>query len=660
MKRLYQLIAFVFLGGLLFSCDKSEPIGPKGKNSPQTERQNFEMQSLFASPKVELLGSNTDDVSAEDLRATLYFNGLNKPATTTLKAKDFGSGRRQARWGVVYDGGKYYAENCDDAVSVEPNNPVNNTVYFKETTKNHTIQGSGIRMFCRTSKTLHNISKGFMVLEGEGGTGGNLTKQYFKGATDPNHRLEPLFTNDYQDGRHIPIMTPVEDFADITRPLGSTKVKFSPRGSLIGLSIKNRVDKDIIITHILVEKSGALDYSGYFDWEHLVGNRASFHPEYATGAKNLEFPVYAYTGAVNIGYTLKQNNVEMPCFYIWGFQNPNKLGKDFQIKIRYKIKSMGVTLLTRPFNIFAPKSKLVPGTKQFDDGYSYKAMITVDLNNWIDGGFVDDWGDGVALINDSAPLSVSQGFTTPLDFVAEAPAINKAGTKFVKNHKLPHTNVIGDMDDEEVGYYTYYEAKDLFTEKAWLKNSKYYLPSKEQWRSIVPEVKVINFYYGFNKRSITERSVQIGEMPVQDYTSDFIAVQEGDSFATYAVRFKGTDWVSAWRYARRRDDGNNRLIVKCFSLKGKPSTLLNVENVAKEELFTPTNCSIRTFPAYGDGVSGSSSIGLIGGHGYYSSATSYYGNSNSCAVLRFTGSDSFVYWGYNKVTLFPVRPFVRP
>ncbi len=408
MKQIFQLIALLALGLTFLSCEKSDPKynGFKGQIADEVHR--FELNSSLGALNLEPLSSNTNDISDDDLRATLYFKNSNSPATTTLKADDFGLNKRLARWGVIYDGGKKYALNCDDAVSVEPNNPSNNTVFFKGTTTDNTIEGASLRMYCRSLKTLDDITKGIMMLEGKAGTEPNSTKLYFKGETntDPNHRIEGLQGNTFQEDRHIPIMTKLEEFSEMTKPLATTEVKFGPRGSLIGLNIKNRTNTNIIVTAIEVEKSGALDYSGYFDWGEVDSDkRATFKVEYPAGsATTLSFPVYASKTAPEVGYTIAQNNREIPCFYVWGFQNPDKKGQDFQVKIRYKTTPTGTEQTTRIFNVHAPNSVVDGVAKQFDDGYSYHTNLTINSSNKTGSANGNDWNYGGTLSSEEEKI----------------------------------------------------------------------------------------------------------------------------------------------------------------------------------------------------------------------------------------------------------------
>ncbi len=405
MKRIIQLLAVASLGLGFVSCDKSDDLH-NGKQVAQTyEPQRFELNSSLGIVGVQALSSNTDLASEDDLRATLHFNGLNSAATTTLNPEKYGLGKRDVRWGVIYDGGKYKSVNCEEAVSEEPANPNNlekSTAYFKKSTATNTIEGASIKMYCQSLTPLKNITKGFMVLEGKAGSGSDVTNQYYVGNTSPNDRIEPLTTTISQEGRHIPIMTEVVDIEEMQKPLAANTVKFAPRGSLIGLNIKNRIDTDIIVTAVVVEKAGALDYSGYFDWKTLTGNKASFVPMYPTSQVGtaVSFPVYANKDVNEVGYTITKDNTTLPCFYIWGFQKAAKVGEAFQVQLRYKTSADGEEQTTRTFNVYAPQSKVVAGTKQFDDGYSYNVTLTINSANKTGGSNGKDWNNGGTLDTD--------------------------------------------------------------------------------------------------------------------------------------------------------------------------------------------------------------------------------------------------------------------
>ncbi len=399
MKTIFKYIAIAILGLTFFSCEKGEPISRergldlrKEVTEVASDLQGFELNSSLGAVAIEPLSSNTDEVSEGKLRASLHFSGLANSAKTTLSAANFGSGKREARWGVIYnDGNLYYAMNCDNATSIAPTNPdllTKNTIFFKDTETDNTIGGASLRMYCRPTKALDYITKGVMLLEGKAGTGSDNTKQFFMGETSPNHRLEGLQSGAFQANRHIPIMTKVVDFEEITKPTATNTVKFAPRGSLIGLNLKNKTYSDIIVTAVLVEKAGALNYSGYFDWSIAVDGKVPFTPKYTTaesGQAKLSFLVYADADATEVGYAIAQNNTATPCFYLWGFQNEGKLGEPLRVQIRYKDSGSSDEKVTQVFTVPAPNSQIVADSKQFDDGYAYNTILTISQTNGTGG-----------------------------------------------------------------------------------------------------------------------------------------------------------------------------------------------------------------------------------------------------------------------------------
>ncbi len=605
MKRLFQLLAVASFGLALGSCDKSEPKQNGNQGGNLGEPQRFELSSSLGSVGIQSISSNTNEAE-DDLRATLHFKGTNNVAKTTLKAKNFGKkGNLKAYWGVIYGNNENAVEVCKDAVTTEPANPnalTESTVYFQGT-ETSTIQSKRIKMYAVDNVNLSNITKAIMLLDGKAeGSKVHFTKA--KGC-DPNERIEGVAKDASQEGRHIPIMTELKDINDMKPSSPNNKdVKFTPRGSLIGLCLMNKTGGDMIVTGIVVPKSGALDFAGSFDWSK--DGKPSFTKDYGTDTESaLVFPVYQNSTATDKGYTIKNNNVEAPCFFVWGFQAEAKKGQPFQVQIRYKTASNSTEKTTRTFTVYAPTSKIVTTEKKFDDGYAYNVVLTINESNNTGGSEGTDWGNGDTLPNDSDnpyyPFSISQK-NTPLDYVAEAPAINKVGTGFVLNHNTPAIDVIADMLSNEVGYYTFDEAVEMFepaNKPAFLKN--YVLPTKEQWQAIFPSqqdpvcIPVKTKQMVNNSIPLTEKA-QVGSEAIQEYQSEYISKEENGQIKTYALRFKGTKWESAWYYARQNFSFKNTpLVIKCILVKGQN---LSLGDIADDTFFEGKAVTVRTLPNY--------------------------------------------------------------
>ncbi len=636
MMKLIRPVALALLGLSLFSCDKEEVLnnGSDPKLAQADIATRFELNSSLGSVEMQSLSNNTSGAD-DDLRATLHFKGTNKLTTTSLKPSDFGlrmgeSGNSlnmskiNARWGVIHGDAKEFAgANCSSSVTEAPANPSSltaNTVYFIPSLTTNTIEGAELKMYCQSSiENKDKIKQAVMCLDGVEGQGSDASKQYFMTtlgsktiATDPNDRIEGVKLGStelaMQEKRHIPVMTPLAPYTKITAT--TPTIKFAPRGSIFGLCIKNKLAEEITVTGIVVSKTaGALDYSGYFDLaqtttvknDGVAEERPNFVAQYPSSSSSaLVFPVYT-KGASIVGYQIPvfqdgQNEMtELSCLFVWGFQKADKRGEDFKVQIRYKLGTASDELTTRTFNIH-PRGSI------FGDGYAYNTILTIDASNKTGGMFPNE--------NPTEPVkkcselqSKSLNFTTPLDFVAEMPAINKAGTGFVKNHCYPHTGDAAELYENEVGYFSLEQVNKLFTEKVWLKNSGYYLPSREQWHSIVPDYSS-NHEIKFNRerpKSTLKEIAQVGNTQAKEYTSDFISVPENGKFVTYAHRFKGTKWESAWRYsyeAYENERAKSRMVIKCVPLKGANAgkTLEQIKNVS---FFTDNPCSVRFFPCYG-------------------------------------------------------------
>ncbi len=105
--------------------------------------------------------------------------------------------------------------------------------------------------------------------------------------------------------------------------------------------------------------------------------------------------------------------------------------------------------------------------------------------------------------------------------------------------------------------------------------------------------------------------VQIGEITLQPeaYYDEYRTVNIGSgsepNWVTYAIRFRGTKFESAWRYEYKKADeanGGNRFIIKNVMLwKGSDKNLIqdDEKSVATEEFFKNSNTTERVFPLYG-------------------------------------------------------------
>ena len=191
----------------------------------------------------------------------------------------------------------------------------------------------------------------------------------------------------------------------------------------------------------------------------------------------------------------------------------------------------------------------------------------------------------------------------PLSFVAEY-NVNPAGNGFVTD--LTACDVSG--------YFTWNSADNINI-------SGYHIPSMEEWYGIVPEretyVVYVNFKYESSHYGISKNVIVQGE--TINMTSDYRNTGSINNPApSYALRYKGTDMVSAWKYEYNYDPNKEHTHMKITSRNVAPSETIG--NIADETFWTTGNENdiVRYFPASGFYYY---KVTYRGTEGYFRSAT---------------------------------------
>jgi hypothetical protein len=131
--------------------------------------------------------------------------------------------------------------------------------------------------------------------------------------------------------------------------------------------------------------------------------------------------------------------------------------------------------------------------------------------------------------------SSSWKLNNPLNFLAES-NVNSTGTGFVADRTACNVS----------GYFTWSDAVTRFNTNKNIPG--YHLPSIEEWRSIIPQsenyIRLNSTSSNYNYNNVTETVVVQGQSITM--TSDFNNSTANN--ITYAIRYKGTNMVSAWRY----------------------------------------------------------------------------------------------------------------
>jgi len=212
----------------------------------------------------------------------------------------------------------------------------------------------------------------------------------------------------------------------------------------------------------------------------------------------------------------------------------------------------------------------------------------------------------------------------PLSLVAEY-NVNPAGTGFVTDLTACKVS----------GYFTFDEAVTKFTPSITIGGKKYHLPSREEWCSIVPKNwRHVRFTETESYNDISETVTVQGTSITM--SSDF---RTGVEEVSYALRYKGTDLISAWRYEYISDGNDTHMKVTSRILKGQ--TDVTVDDIAKPAFWSANadDDVIRHFPA--SGFYRESSLYNVGMLGYFWSS-SPYSSSNACNMSFWNGNASAI------------------
>ncbi len=394
--------------------------------------------------------------------------------------------------------------------------------------------------------------------------------------------------------RELPLMTDVMAFNKILGE-GKEKVKFKLRGCLVGLCFINKLGEDITLEEIILPEDNALYFRGSFDMEtDTDGNsfrtstcgdtnkQARFEGENSKLTLLLEAGETVGIATKEWSQMSREDKDNSKLYYLWGMPRTEGLCYDrlkFQIKFRKGTSTK--SSFTRTFHISLPKGE------PFKENKAYRLPVVIENKN-----LVDVVGSG----------------HNPLDYVAEY-VVRKDCNDFVTDYHIPSSNYNLWNPVKDPGLFSLQASIDLFNgSKAWLDN--YFLPSKEHWQSIVPladtDIKVFppSFRYihwnKFHSQRNLKQDARVGlNAPVKKYESDFITISECPRYVTYALRFKGTKWESAWRYSFETNDlGQKRVVIKCVGgLQYLGKKLADISY--PEFFFDNPKTTTRILPAYG-------------------------------------------------------------
>lgn len=352
---------------------------------------------------------------------------------------------------------------------------------------------------------------------------------------------------------------PVSGEVAITPPVGQISINFNHLGAWQCLNFKNTSGSDFTITPTLTNTGGTTWYYTY--------SGGTTAPHYDLIGKQIADATVtpSSTGTVNIptGSTVQLAQWVMP--------------KDVNTPaVRLKMATPGGDIYSD--NIKPARASAL------QKGKAYHLFV--------------EW-DGTSLSFTDQTLTPT---ANPLSYVAQY-NINPAGDGFVND--LTACNISG--------YFNYSDAVAQFG-NITISGQRYHLPSFEEWSSIAPSTAWV--YYGVNNSYDNRSETVTVAGNIYTMTSDFR--NDSANKTTYALRYKGTHLISAWKYEYFGYGTNNcHLKITSRSVYGQTIT---VDQIADASFWNTNteNDIVRYFPASGN----SDDPGDVGIGGAFWSSTS--------------------------------------
>ncbi len=338
---------------------------------------------------------------------------------------------------------------------------------------------------------------------------------------------------------------PITGEVIITPPIGTISIDFTHLGVLQCLNLRNTSASDFVITPSLLNASGT-------DWYHTYSGGTTA-PHYDLIGKQVADATVTPSAAENV--TIPSGSTVL--FAQWVMPTA-----DNTPEIKLGALNGGTTHISN-------NCKPARGSAM-QQGRAYH-LYTI-------------W-DGSELYFTNNTFTPKSSFQpNPLSYGAEY-NVNPAGTDFV-----------AELTDCFVsGYFSWQNAITIFS-NITIGGKQYHLPSMEEWRSIVPQD-----YYWVNYER-TNYKYDCSET-VTVYGSGFTMMSDfrnkSATKTTYALRYKGTNLVSAWKYEYiGKNTDNCHLKITSRSVYGQTVSITDIEN----DTFWSTNTEndvVRYFPASG-------------------------------------------------------------
>lgn len=337
---------------------------------------------------------------------------------------------------------------------------------------------------------------------------------------------------------------PVSGEVTVTPPVGSITIPFNHLGVLQCLNFKNTSTSDFVITPTLTNASGT-------DWYYTYSGSTTA-PHYDLIGKTVEDATVMPSAAGNV--TIPSNSTVQLAQWVM----PTA---DNTPEIKLRAPNGGTTYISN-------NCKPARGSAM-QQGSAYHLYAIWD-------------GNELYFTNNAfTPKSSIQ--PNPLSYVAEY------------NIKSASDGFVTDLTACDVsGYFRYDTAVNLFS-NITIGGKQYHLPSIEEWRSVIPQNSNWVSYGSNNPYDNQSETVTIADSSYT-MTSDFR--NKSATKTTYALRYKGTHLVSAWKYEYRGMGNNTHLKITSRSVDGQTISITEIENAT----FWSTNTEndvVRYLPASG-------------------------------------------------------------
>lgn len=356
----------------------------------------------------------------------------------------------------------------------------------------------------------------------------------------------------------------------------STMLQFEPQGTVLRLRIKNESTTEQTFHRIQFTTNNFINGGVYyFNFEDNDDAELDWF------ANNRESLIYTIPGGVVVPGKVGTTPSYSRWFYLW--LQPRKT----------EVPPLTTASLSHgaadndPFKlVFMTKQKLAVGSVPMTLVYT-------------EGGHAAGFGD---LANQDAEYgSATQPVKLSIEYLAPY-VLNAAGTGFVKNYATQYESTTPETD--KVGFFYAPDALARFAKPFAIPagaSTMYSLPTRDEMVSIIPPmldgsgVGARKFNKGLKTLDVLETNVKIGVL-TRDYLSDYYQVPDGTTL--YALRFKESDYCTAFRYTIKEVDTSRVMAIDCI-LVGKEN--ITLDDLSRDDYWTTNKDRIvsRYLPLYG-------------------------------------------------------------